>query len=129
MLSSFRKMRVYQQALDALVLVNRLCLRLPKDFMFVADQARRAASSVVLNTTEGAAEDRPLEKARMYRLARRSGWETQAALEIGVRLEVFDAADVAVADEELNRVCAMLWTMNARARSRAADERRATRKR
>ena len=125
--SSFRKLVVYQHALDALVSVNRLCLRLPRDFMFVAWQARRAASSVILNTTEGAGEDRPLEKARMYRLARRSAWETQAALEIGVRLEVLDSRDVMVVDTELDRVCAMLWTMTARCEARAAEERRSKR--
>ena len=54
MVSSFRKLVVYQRALDVLVSVNRLCLGLARDFMFVAWQARRAASSVVLNTTEGA---------------------------------------------------------------------------
>jgi len=129
MLSSFRKLVVYQRAMDALVRVNQLCLRLPREFLFVAWQARRAASSVILNTTEGAAEDRPLEKARMYRLARRSAWETQAALEIGVRLDVFDPHDVSVADEELDRVSAMLWTLTSRAQIRAAQQRRSNRKR
>jgi len=90
--------------------------------MFVAWQARRAASSVILNTTEGAGENRPMEKARMYRLARRSAWETQAALDIGVRLEVFDPRDVMIVDAELDRVCAMLWTMTARCETRAAKE-------
>jgi len=73
-------------------------------------------------------EDRPLEKARLYRLARRSGWEAQAALEIGVRLEVLEPSEVRVVDSELDAVCAMLWTMTMRAQAPAAREQRANRK-
>lgn len=43
---------------------------------------RRASTSVVLNLAEGAAEFRPAEKARLYRIALRSGAECQAVLDV-----------------------------------------------
>jgi four helix bundle protein len=45
------------------------------------DQIRRAALSITLNTAEGAGEFRPKEKARFYRMARRSATEAAAVLD------------------------------------------------
>ena len=57
---------------------------------FVGDQLRRAATSITFNIAEGAGEFRPNEKARFYRLARRSATESASildALRIWPRLE------------------------------------------
>jgi four helix bundle protein len=48
----------------------------------LASQAERAAASVPLNIAEGAAELPPREKARFYRMARRSAEETRTALRL-----------------------------------------------
>ena len=46
----------------------------------LVNQALRAAASAALNIEEGAAEYSPKEKARFYRLARRSAAETRGCL-------------------------------------------------
>jgi four helix bundle protein len=43
---------------------------------------RRASASIVLNIAEGAAEFRPREKARFYRMALRSASEAAATLDL-----------------------------------------------
>ena len=53
---------------------------------YLRDQLRRAALSILLNLAEGATETEPKEKARMYRLARRSAAECGAALDLTATL-------------------------------------------
>ena len=63
----------------------------------LADQLRRASTSIVCNLAEGAGEYAPLEKARFYRLSKRSATECAALIEIYRRLGLAtpDAADKA----------------------------------
>ena len=49
------------------------------------DQIERAVTSVVANIAEGAGEFSPKEKARFYRMARRSAIEVAAWLEVTAR--------------------------------------------
>src|SRR5690606_36934984 len=53
----------------------------------LVDQCRRTTMSVPLNIAEGAGEFAPKEKARFYRMARRSATETAAILDHMVDLE------------------------------------------
>lgn len=48
----------------------------------LVDQLHRAATSIVLNIAEGAAEIRNVEKRRLYRLAYRSANECAAILDV-----------------------------------------------
>ena len=59
-----------------------------------------------LNIAEGAGETSPKEKARFYRMARRSGTECAAILDICARLQL--VSDLADARELLLRVVSML---------------------
>ncbi|MEA3200020.1 MAG: hypothetical protein QOE90_1448 [Thermoplasmata archaeon] len=72
----------YQRGLDAAVLLFGLARELPPAHGDLRDQLRRAASSIVLNLAEGAAEYRPAEKARFYRMSRRSTAECLAILDL-----------------------------------------------
>ncbi len=67
------------------------------------DQIDRASGSVVANIAEGAGEFRPREKARFYRMARRSAIEISAWLDIiAVRREAEEATlGVAVGHAEV----------------------------
>jgi four helix bundle protein len=61
----------------------------------LADQLRRASTSIVCNLAEGAGEYAPREKARFYRLSKRSATECAALVEIYRRLVLVqpDVAD------------------------------------
>ena len=74
----------------------------------LADQLRRAASSVVLNIAEGnrrAGRDR----LQFFRIAAGSAAEVRAALEVARAWGMVGAAPEAEA--ELDRVLAMLWRL------------------
>jgi four helix bundle protein len=63
----------------------------------LANQLLRAAASVSLNIAEGAAELRPAEKARLYRIARRSAEETRTALRLIEADSLAPTADLSAA--------------------------------
>ena len=54
----------------------------------LVDQLRRASASICLNIAEGSGEYSPREKARFYRIARRSATECAAILELCQRREL-----------------------------------------
>jgi len=74
------RLDVYQAAIEFLVLADPIASALPKARAYVADQLRRAALSIPLNVAEGAGEFASGDKARFYRMARRSGTECAAIL-------------------------------------------------
>jgi len=76
------KLDVYGRALGLLEKCDRVVDELPSGRSHVRDQIDRAAGSVVANIAEGAAEFAPKEKARFYRMARRSAVEIAAWLDI-----------------------------------------------
>src|SRR4051794_15251764 len=76
------RLDVYRQAIDFLALADQLIDSLPRGNSSLADQLQRAATSVVLNIAEGAGEFSANEKARFYRMAKRSATECAAALDI-----------------------------------------------
>ena len=93
----FEQMDVFGVAVDAVVLVDELVRDLPVGRACVRDQLRRAANSVPLNIAEGAGEFLPVEKARFYRMAKRSATECAGQILVCRRLgltsdEVADGA-------------------------------------
>ena len=72
---------VYRESLIAARDVEAIASALPQDRVDLRDQLRRASASIVLNIAEGADEFAPAEKARFYRMARRSASEVAATLE------------------------------------------------
>ena len=81
----------------------------------LADQMRRAASSVVLNIAEGARSHGKNEVARFH-CAAGSANETRAALKLAVAWQYFDEAQSQAADDQLDRVLALLWGLTRRPR-------------
>ena len=108
---AFRKLRVYIAAKQVVLEVNRLCTAIPRDHMDLVWQIRRAARSIVLNIAEGAGEFAPKEKARIYRIARRSAWETVSAIDLAVEAEFFRVKDLPTVLERLDAVIAMLTVL------------------
>lgn len=83
---------------------NRLIGQLPRGRADVIDQYRRAALSLPLNISEGAGEFAPKEKARLYRIARRSADECSALLDHLVDLELSTAEQTRPAKQLLRRI-------------------------
>ena|SRR5689334_15164854 len=102
------KLDVYVAAIDFVVVANAVVGRLPRGNAYLADQLLRAATSISFNIAEGAGESAEHEKARFYRIARRSATECAAILHVCEKLEVADKAVLAQGRDLLLRVVAML---------------------
>ena len=66
------KLDIYQHALAFVATAHQIGDELPGKRGDLGDQLRRASTSIALNIAEGAGEFAPREKARFYRIARRS---------------------------------------------------------
>ncbi len=81
---------------------------LPRGRSYVADQLRRAAASIALNVAERAGEFSPTDKARLYRIARRSATESEAILDICEKLELASPDHIASGHGMLREIISML---------------------
>ena len=79
------RLEVYHRALDVMQACDEVIEHLPPGRSHRRDQISRAADSIVANIAEGAGEFSPKEKARFYRMARRSAIEVAAWLDIIAR--------------------------------------------
>ena len=66
------KLTVYQVAIEFVILADEVIENLPRGRAYLSDQLQRAALSISLNIAEGAGEYAVDEKARFYRMAKRS---------------------------------------------------------
>jgi four helix bundle protein len=105
---SIRKLDVYQRSLEFAAMTNSMLVPTPRGHRDLAEQLRRAADSVALNIAEGAGEFRSKEKARFYRIARRSAVECVAAIDLFGARDVLTDAQLETSQALLDRVLAML---------------------
>lgn len=109
------KLDAYHVAIEFVVVADELAENLPRGRAYLADQLRRACTSVALNIAEGAGEFSADEKARFYRMAKRSGTECAAILDVCRRLELADDARLELGRGFLLRVVSMLTPLIRRA--------------
>jgi len=105
------KLDVYNAAIDFVALANAVAEHLPRGRGYLADQLQRAATSIPLNIAEGAGEFSPSEKARFYRIAKRSATECAATLHVCSRLALVDDATLHAGRDLLLRIVSMLISM------------------
>ena len=105
------RLDVYQAAIEFLVLADAIASSLPRGRAYLADQLRRASTSISFNIAEGAGEYAPADKARFYRMARRSATESAAILDACRLLSLIDADRSQPGRGLLLRVVAMLTAM------------------
>ena len=105
------RLDVYQAAIQFLALADTIAGSLPRGRSYLADQLRRAASSVSFNIAEGAGEFAGPDKARFYRMARRSATESAAILDACRVLHLIDETTSQTGRGLLLRVVAMLTAM------------------
>lgn len=102
------RMDVYQRALAFVKAANAIRSSLPPGRSALADQLDRAAVSIALNIAEGAGEFARREKARFYRIARRSATECAAILDVVAELELSDREKIGAAKDDVRTIVAML---------------------
>ena len=102
------RLDVYRRALALLEACDRVVSQLPSGRAHVRYQIDPAACSVVANIAEGAGEFSRKEKARFYRMARRSTIEVAAWLEIVIRRDEASEPVVASALQHAQDVVSML---------------------
>ena len=105
------KLDVYVASVEFVALADEIVELLPDGRRYLADQLRRAATSVVLNIAEGAGEFSSNEKARFYRMAKRSATECAATLHVCHRLGLLDDTRYSKGRQVLLRIVAMLVQM------------------
>ena len=106
-----RQLDAYRVAVDFVSHADTIADGLGQGRAGLADQLRRASTSICLNTAEGAGEFSPGEKARFYRLARRSATECAAALDVCRALGLVEPSSLDAGDEMLRRIVSMLTKM------------------
>jgi four helix bundle protein len=99
---------VYRKAIDFVLMANDVVEQVPRGRGYLADQLQRAATSIPLNIAEGDGEFVAREKARLYRMARRSATESAAVLDVCRRLALLDEERYLAGRDLLLEVVAML---------------------
>ena len=84
------KLTVYQTAIEFVILVDNMIKSLPRGRAYLSDQLQRAGLSIPLNIAEGAGEYSIDEKARFYRIAKRSATECASILDVCQKLQLID---------------------------------------
>jgi four helix bundle protein len=108
----FEKLDVYQVALDFVGSADDVAQKLPRGRRYLKDQLLRAANSIAANIAEGVGEYSPAEKARFYRIARRSAVECASHLLVSARLGLIqDDALLGRGRDQLLRIVAMLTSL------------------
>jgi four helix bundle protein len=105
------RLDVYRAAVDFLVVADSVANELPRRRFYLADQLRRASSSILFNIAEGAGEFARADKARFYRIARRSGTECAAILDACRVLGLSNSALRSDGTRLLFRIVSMLTAM------------------
>ena len=113
------KLDVYQAAIEFIALVGDLVEYLPRGKSYLSDQLQRAGTSIPLNIAEGAGEFSGNEKARFYRMAKRSATERAAILDVCKRLELVDPTRFQTGRSLLIRIVSMLTKMTRKIDNRA----------
>jgi four helix bundle protein len=86
------RLDVYKASLNFAELATKLIETFPTGKSHLSDQFKRAFVSISLNIAEGAGEFSRSEKARFYRMSRRSATECAAIVDICKRLELGNSA-------------------------------------
>ena len=103
-------LRVHHTALDAVKALAPIVRTVARHDKSLADQMRRASSSIVLNVAEAEGNDGGTARARFHTAAG-STKETRAALELAIAWGYVTAARPEEADTLLDKTAAQLWRL------------------
>ena len=104
------RFQVYEISLQLIPALRPLVVAIALQDRSLADQIRRAGSSVPLNISEGARRQGK-DRAHAYRIAAGSAAEVRAALAVAHGWGYVDSLKAQQADELLDRILALLWCL------------------
>jgi len=104
----YRTTRIYVRSLELIDLVAQVIRRLLPGFAFLADQARRSASSVTLNYMEGCGRLGVADRRRFFHIAIGSAMETSATLDVMHRFNILPAQELRRGQDLCDHLVAML---------------------
>jgi len=102
------RMEVYQWTLEFIRVAASIRQALAPGNAGLSDQLDRASVSIALNIAEGAGEFARREKARFYRIARRSATESAAVLDIVHALKLADERQINAGRAQLGKIVGSL---------------------
>lgn len=106
---NFRKLKVYQRAIEFAVEIYKLSKIFPKEELYgLTSQIRRAATSISLNIAEGSGNNSEKEFRRFLEIALRSDYEVMTCLEIALRLNYCERKDFDRLIAEADEIAAMI---------------------
>jgi len=103
---------VYRAALELIIVIKDIVEAFPRGNAYLADQLQRACTSIPLNIAEGAGEYASSEKARFYRIAKRSATECASILDVCKQLQIISEDHYAKGRGLLLREVSMLIKMS-----------------
>lgn len=98
-------------AVDMVALTQAIVGAFPPGHADLADQLKRASTSIALNIAEGAGEYSRADKARFYRMAKRSATECAAILDVARTFAIISRERFETGRALLLRVVSMLIKM------------------
>jgi four helix bundle protein len=113
---NFESTQIYQRSLDLVSLSRHVIVELPVGCGFLADQLRRAASSVTLTFAEGYDKGSLAEQRRFFRMARGSAQEVLAILDVAERLGAISPRRHGEGRELCDHIVRMLFRFRAEGR-------------
>ncbi len=105
----YESTHIYQRSLDLVTLARQVIAKLPRGHGHLADQLRRASSSVVLNFAEGYDKGSLKEQRRCFRIARGSAQEVAAIFDVANRFGVIAPKHYASGQELTDHIVRMLF--------------------
>ena len=100
--------RIYRKSLELIRLSAHVIIGLPRGHAHLADQLRRAASSITLNFAEGAGKSSARDRRRYFHSARGSANEVVAICDVALAFHVLDKKLHDEAAEVADHLAAML---------------------
>ena len=111
--SDFRRLIVWQKAMDLTMEVYSLVKLLPREETYsLADQMRRSAVSIPANIAEGQGRDTDKEYNRFISIARGSLWELLTHIEICDRLGYISTVQSTKARDLITEISKMLFALS-----------------
>ena len=106
-----QKLKCYQLALDVAKRVPTLTEKWPSGSGYLTDQLRRAASSVVLNISEGNGRRSPKDRKRFFDIARASSAEVASIFDIAEAYDFIDKDMYLTLQDKLLQIFKMLYKL------------------
>lgn len=106
---NFRKLKIYQRAIEFAVEIYKLSKTFPKEELYgLSSQIRRAVISISLNIAEDSGNNSEKEFKRFLEIALRSDYEVMTCLEIALKLNYCGGKDFERLIMEADEIAAMI---------------------